>query len=208
MSKNAVTFSNADKAQRAAAAAAAAAPTAAQSRPVYSSGTEDRVNAWLRDDSTDIAPLRFVIDVAEMFLDDVDRFDLSMSVDRRTFEQTLCHATGAYYLASDRNKTLLGPSEIRNAPRGWTADAENVWNDYVSHYYFNDVYWIHFWDEMPVASWEHSLPQWRIFLQTVLTWYLQRDAELLIEADMLMVNSDGNFVSPDSEFHRGGEEEE
>jgi hypothetical protein len=203
MYRNAVTFSSADKAQRAAAARPAAATTtttAPTGARTFSSGTEDRVNAWLRDDSTDISPLQFVLQIADAFLHDVDRFDLSTAVDTRTFERTLCQAMGAYYLASERNKTIEGPREIRSAPKGWTADAENVWNDYVTHYFFNDKYWLNFWDEFPVAAWEHGLPQWRVFLQSLLPFYLHRDPELLEVAGMLVKNADGAYVSPDSEI--------
>jgi hypothetical protein len=210
-----VSFSTADKAQRAAAVAAATAAVrggtaAAAAAPIsqYSS-VEARVNAWLRDDCDgDISPLEALMNVANMFLDDVERFDLALGIETKRFKHNLCQGLGAFYRAAERRVSIKGPTEIQNPPRGWNDDAEFIWTDYISHMYFSEKYWTSFWDDVPTMNWESVVPGWRVFLQSIMPFYLARDPELLMEESLLMQNSEGLYISPDAEEDFGEPEDD
>ena len=158
----------------------------------------ERINVWLRTKtfSSDLTPLETIDSATSLFLDDLDRFELEISIPERQFKKYMCEALCAFYVAHQYNKDIVGPPKSDKLPRGWTDTAENVWYDYIYTWYFTDEYWAAFWETVGAANWEVTLPRWREFFQTALLIYLFRDANRLLDDGLLEETRSGRLVAP------------
>ena len=153
---------------------------------------------WLQTKtySNDLTPLETINSATNLFLDDLDRFELEISIPESQFKKYMCEAVCAFYIANEYNKEIRGPPKSNKLPRGWTDTAENVWYDFIYTWYFTDEYWLEFWDTVGMANWEVTLPRWREFFQTALLVYLHRDANRLLEDGLLVETRSGRLVAP------------
>lgn len=158
----------------------------------------ERINLWLRSKtfSSDLTPLETINSATNLFLDDLDRFDLEIDIPEQQFKKYMCEAICAFYVAHQYQKKVVGPPKSDKLPRGWTDTAENVWYDYIYTWYFTDDYWTEFWETVGAANWEVELPRWREFFQTALLIYLFRDATRLLDDGLLVETRSGRFVAP------------
>lgn len=143
-----------------------------------------------------MTPLETINSATNVFLDDLDRFDLELAIPDQQFKKYMCDAVCAFYIAHQYGKQVAGPSKIEKLPRGWTETAENVWYDYIYTWYFTDEYWAGFWETVGAANWEETLPRWREFFQTALLIYLFRDADRLLDDGLLTETRSGRLVAP------------
>lgn len=162
----------------------------------------NRVNTWFRTRALDCdafgnedhTPLETIATVSSLFLEKCDQFGFDLNVSETTFRKYMCDALCSLYVAEQFDKRVIQTRKISKTPRGWTNDAENVWNDYIYTRYFTDQFWEKFWDCVGDAGWMTDIPRWREFFQSALLVYLQRDSTRLIEEGLLVTGVNGALV--------------
>jgi hypothetical protein len=80
-------------------------------------------------------------------------------------------------------------------PQGWSNEIETIWTDYLSVFYFDDFFWTKIWDRTPIGLWELQFPQYRIFIQTIIPMYIQRNQEFLVQEGLLVKSTHGKYLT-------------
>ena len=99
------------------------------------------------------------------------------------------------YKAHLENKQVYGPTKVINPPKRWNADIETIWQDYISMFFLHDDFWSDFWRCIPTGVWEVQFPEFRIFIQSLLPLYIQRDYERLEDNNLVKLTNDGDYIN-------------
>lgn len=156
-----------------------------------------RINAWFTyTEHDDPSPEDSAFLIADAFEKAVQRSSLLLCIPSSRFHSYVCEAICTFYRASlAYEKRVAAPHPKQYFPRGWNSNIETLWNDYITHTYFHETFWMNFWKSIPVAVWESDVSsEFRHFLTSVLPLYVARNLNLLEEAGLVACNYDGEYV--------------
>jgi hypothetical protein len=165
-------------------------------------GTQNKIgeqmdNWFYTSFEDDVSPFVFTTVVADNFLKEMQDNRLELVHIPSAFIKKVCTAVSAYvYYDYFEQKTVGVPRNIQKVPKGWTNQTENIWFDFIQSRFLNDTFFDRFWHALPPTIWEEGYPRIRDYLQSILPYFLKFDNELLIEHELIAVNSDGEFVDP------------
>jgi hypothetical protein len=154
----------------------------------------ERITEWFHTVEDDVSPQDTVYHIADVFEHMILDRGLQLNVPYSAFVKALCDGTCTLYRATLENKDVGCPTRVANLPKGWSADIENVWTDYVNTFHLTEEFWSSLWYEIPEGVWEAPLHRFRQFLQSVLPHYIQRDLDALEREGLVRQTAKGEFV--------------
>ena len=167
-----------------------------------------KINTWFYKTWRDnVSPATTVICVYNEFLDSLEKCGLFLEMHENIFIRKLCSATCNYYQAYLTGAEPGGPTKFPAKPRGWDADIEHLWMDYLYSQHFTEQFWNQFWKNLQTADWECDHLRWRSYIQSILPLYVKRDIDLLKDAGVIYEDDEGNFVSAEDYIPYADEEE-
>lgn len=141
---------------------------------------------WFNDDLFGPSPYETIKTISKMFTDDVRYFQHSLDL-RRPLVDTLCEAMCVLF---DRNMTgkgsfieLLNPFQFTFPPDWFDRHLEDSWIDFLESTMFTTEYWDTFWDHVGAREWEGDVFSWRSEIQSLLPYYVLRDAMFNVVED-------------------------
>lgn len=145
----------------------------------------------------DVSPHIFAVALAENFAKEVRQTDLEIVLSPNVFTKKICAAVTAYaHYDYFEHKQIGAPRGMQKAPKGWTKQTLNIWHDYLQSVYFHDGFFERFWRELPTAIWEEEYMHIRVYLQSILPYFIKYDESLLVDHSLIAVNSEGEYVDP------------
>jgi hypothetical protein len=154
----------------------------------------EQINDWFYYSADELSPAHSVCFISSIFAERIEKAKYRLCIPFKDFRDKLCEATCVMYMAHVKSKTLRGPTKIYNLPKNWNADIENIWEDYLCTFILHDDFWTDFWHAIPYSIWEVQFPIYRYFIQSILTYYIQRDYEHLEENNLIKQTDDGDYV--------------
>ena len=145
----------------------------------YNEKISEQVNDWFYQCSDIINPAHTVCDIAGFFAQQIENEGYRLCLPFKDFRERICEATCTMYKAYIESKRIACPSRIINPPKNWNKEIEFIWEDYISTFLTHDDFWSNFWHNIPQGIWESQFSEYRIFIQSILPSYIQRDYELL-----------------------------
>jgi hypothetical protein len=77
-------------------------------------------------------------------------------------------------------------------PSEWNRDVELMWQEWIEVRCFKN--WIAFWARLPVRTWEMDLPGWRKGMESILMAHVQREIDVLVDAQIIVEDEQGEYV--------------
>jgi hypothetical protein len=82
-------------------------------------------------------------------------------------------------------------------PSEWTAEMEDMWQELLNTTRF--INWRAFWARVPCRTWEMGLPGWRAGMEYILSSYIRREIQVLIDAGLIIEDEQGDYI--DTNFY-------
>ncbi len=160
------------------------------------SRTSEKVNTWFYTEWRDnVAPSNTAIYIFYEFTAAIKKKGLALSVHNNRFIHILCEALCTLYDAELQNMEVCGPTKRHEYVKDWNDELEATWIDYLQSRILNEGFWDTFWYNMGTADWEVSLPRWRVWMQSVLPFYIHRDIDLLVQEGLVFEDEDGHILN-------------
>lgn len=143
---------------------------------------ESYITSWFNTKrSTELSPNQTVGLISSMFLKYIQ--DIGYNIEEfKVFQRRLCTAVCALQERMMTGKPLrLNMLNFQNfnLPLEWNREKEVAWFDYHRVNVFDASFWIDFWEQVPVASWEKTIGNWRFELQDIMIQCVDRDNSIL-----------------------------
>jgi hypothetical protein len=152
------------------------------------------VNAWFYTKEDKYAPAHTVCDIAGLFAESIEKKGFKLSLSFKNFRDRICEATCTMYKAYLESAEVRGPAKIPYAPKNWSKEIEEIWEDYIHMFVLTEDFWQAFWYDIYTSVWESQFPNYRYYIQSILPLYIQRDYELLEENNLIIQNDDGEYI--------------
>ena len=162
------------------------------------------INRWFYTQVDECAPAHTVCDIAELFAKFIENNGLRLSLSFKDFRDRICEATCTIYKAHLESSEVRGPTKIPLAPKNWSSDIENIWDDYIHTFVLTEDFWQAFWGSIYTSVWESQFPDYRLFIQNILPLYIMRDYTILEENNLIIQNTSGEYI--DANEYDGEEE--
>jgi hypothetical protein len=112
----------------------------------------------------------------------------------KDFRDRICEATCTMYKANLESSEIRGPTKIPNAPKNWSKEIEIIWDDYIHTFLLTEEFWQAFWYDTYTSVWESQFPNYRLYIQSILPFYVQRDCALLEDNNLVVQKGDGEYI--------------
>ena len=143
---------------------------------------ESYITSWFNTKrSTELSPNQTVGLISNMFLKYIQNMEYEIC-DVKSFQHRLCTGVCALQERRMTGKPLhLNMLNFQNfdLPSEWTREKEVAWFDYHRVNVFDTSFWIDFWEQVPVASWEKTIGNWRLELQDIMIQCVDRNNSIL-----------------------------
>ena len=155
------------------------------------------ISKWFHTRHDDnITPALSVQHVNDLFIEFCNKNGFVLSISEKEFRKCICEFTCVYYRATKESTFWAGPHRTHVYPQYWSEEIEDLWVNHVDRV-FSYTMWEFFWNQIPTALWEETLPEWRMNVQHVYTQYLQRSMDILVAQNVLVETNDGHIMTTD-----------
>jgi hypothetical protein len=143
---------------------------------------EAYITSWFNTKrSNELSPNQTVGLISRAFLKFIQNIEYDI-VDFKSFQRRLCTAVCALQERRMTGKPLrLNMLNYQNfdLPPDWNREKELAWFDYHRVNVFDASFWIDFWEQVPLASWENIIGNWRLELQDIMIQSVDRENSIL-----------------------------
>jgi hypothetical protein len=156
---------------------------------------EEDVNNWFHySEYNEMTPAEAVAAFNNSVLKHLESHAIKLRVSEGMFRKKMCTAMCMLAIANYRNMELSNPNSNLPAPKNWNAQAEELWEDYMTTFLFSDEYWESVFKKIPECLWESSVSNWRTTFRYIVLHYVERDVSILAEAGVMFEDSEGELV--------------
>lgn len=156
----------------------------------------DRITKWFHTPEEDhVTPYETVRDTAAAFAASLAGRRVALSVQYKIFHDAACELVCRLYIDRHRSKWVSNPQRTFPAPPQWSDAIETIWQEHCATL-FGEAYWAGFWGPH-TDLWEGDLPHWRSQFESIAPFYVMRSMEALKSANLLCLESNGEYVAPE-----------
>lgn len=154
-----------------------------------------KVNDWFHNEDIDgYTPAHSLQRTMDAFFDAIKIRNDTAIMHENELRKVMCDAICVMYHARLELKLFSGPYRTFHRPAKWDIFLENAWSDYLHHFCYGMDFWEDFWNRIPTAMWEDSLPQWRCAFADIILLYIQPSIDNMLNARVLFEDDGGNIT--------------